>query len=172
VPARALLDDFEDAAGRSRAGTLWLNNTDGGHDHSEMIYHRTLRAPGNHALTVLAKMSEKDRPAASMVLPLAPGAVEPVDARGFRGVEFEARGSGAYHLRAITRAARDRNAFAAEFNAAPAWRKTRIPFANLKQRPGGKAVWSGADLLALEFDFDRKAGEKAWLEIDNLRFYK
>ena len=30
---------------------------------------------------------------------------------------------------------------------------------------------AGADLLALEFKTVRKAGEKAWLELDNVQFY-
>ncbi|MBI5085364.1 MAG: amidohydrolase family protein, partial [Acidobacteria bacterium] len=172
VKAVSLLDDFESANGRSRLDTLWLNNTDGGHDHARMLYARTLRKPGDHALTVLSEMTDKDRPVASMVLPLARGGVEPVDARAFAGIEFECRGEGAFTLIVQSRAVKDRRFFSRSFDGAATWRKVRIPFADLRQ-PETKAAarWSGDDLLAVEFQAARKAGEKAWLEIDNVRFY-
>jgi hypothetical protein len=167
IPAVELLDDFESADGRSRCGTLWINNTDGGHDHAEMAYARTSREPGGHALTVLARMTEKDRPYASMVLPLSKGAVEPVDARAFAGVEFEARGEGAYSLAIHTRS-RGRAYFRARFEARPAWGKIRIPFTALEHAE----AWGGGDLTALAFMIERPAGEQAWLEIDNVRFFR
>ncbi|MBI5281653.1 MAG: amidohydrolase family protein [Candidatus Solibacter usitatus] len=172
VKAAALLDDFESANGRSRVDTLWLNNTDGGHDHARMLYARTLRKPGDHALTVLSEMTDKERPVASMVLPLARGGVEPVDARGFAGIEFECRGEGAFALIVQTQAVRDRRFFSRSFEGAAAWRKVRVPFSALAQPETRSAArWTGGDLLAVEFQAARKAGEKAWLEIDNVRFY-
>jgi imidazolonepropionase-like amidohydrolase len=167
IPARAMLDDFESAGGRSRADTLWINNTDGGHDHAEMTYVRTLRKRGDHALSVLAKMSEKERPYASMVLPLSRGAVEPVDARGFAGVAFEARGEGSYTLGIHTRR-KGRTFFKKDFTAGGAWGRVRIPF--VETGPAGE--WRGDDLTALEFIIARPAGRRAWLELDNVRLYR
>ncbi len=172
LKAVALLDDFESANGRSRVDTLWLNNTDGGHSHARMSYQRTLRQAGNHALSILSEMSEEERPRASMVLPLSPGGVMGVDASAFRGIEFEARGEGSFVLEVETRAVLDGLSFQRAFEAQAVWRKVRIPFAELKRAESKQpAQWTGADLLALEFATVRKAGEKAWLELDNVRFF-
>jgi imidazolonepropionase-like amidohydrolase len=170
--AQALLDDFESKDGRSRIDTLWINNTDAGVDHSEMSYQRTQRPDGTNVLTVLCKAAEKDTPACVMVLPLAKGSIEPVDASAFHGVEFDARGAGAYSLRTPTSSVRDRHYFAADFQAGPAWRKVQIPFTSLKRPEGRPSVtWTGSDVLNIEFVISRKAGENAWLEIDNVRFF-
>jgi len=172
VKATELLDDFESADGRSRVDTLWLNNTDSGSAHTRMSYQRTLRRSGNHALTVLSEMADRDRPRASMVLPLSAGGVAPVDASAFRGIEFEARGEGVFELQVQTRGVLDRRYFQSGFEVQAGWRRVRIAFAELKRGGGGSgAPWTGADLLALAFAGVRKAGEKAWLELDNVRFY-
>lgn len=160
APAAELLDDFESAGGRSRVDTLWLNNTDSGHDHAAMSYQRTARTATDHALTILAEMTPKERPFAAMVLPLTKGAVAPVDASRFAGVEFEARGDGDYALALRWRGGQAR----APFRAAPEWKKVRVPFQELK----------GADLrdlTSLEFVIARPAGARAFLELDNVRFY-
>lgn len=173
VKASARIDDFESANGRSQVDTLWVNATDHGHDHSKMLYARTLRAPGNHAYTVMARMSDTDAPTARAVLPLSKGAIEPVDASAFRGVELEARGEGQYRLLIPTRAVRDFDYFASVFQAGPRWKKVRIAFTDLRRaNPKHPAMWTAKDLLMLQFELARPATAPAWLEIDNLRFYR
>lgn len=169
--AEAVLDDFERPDGRSRIGTLWINNTDSGHDHSGMSYQRTRRTDGTRALTVLCESSVKPAPVCSMVLPLAKGSVEPVDASAFAGVEAEVRGEGRYELRVPSRSASGRNSWRGEFEGRAQWKKVRIPFASLRTESAG-AAWSGVDLLNLEFVIARQADENAWFELDNVRFYK
>jgi imidazolonepropionase-like amidohydrolase len=154
----ALLDDFESADGRSRIDTLWVNATDAGHDHTRMSYQRTLRKPGDHALTVLAEMSEKNSPYASMVLPLSKGAVEPADISRYSAVEFDARGDGRYALLLLRRGVGRRAAAPLEFQAAPEWRKVHLRFAERYR-----------DALALQFRLQREASQKVWLELDNIR---
>jgi len=153
-----LLDDFESADGRSRIDTLWLNGTDAGHDHSQMSYQRTLRKPGDHALTVLAEMSEKDRPYASMLLPLSKGAVEPVDISRYSAIEFDARGDGKYALLLQRRGASRRGGSPLEFQAGPEWRKVRLSFGERYH-----------DALARQFRLEREASQKVWMELDNIR---
>ena len=117
-------------------------------------------------------MSEKERPYARLELPLSPGAVEPVDARAFQGVRFEARGDGAYRLMVPVRSARDRSAFSASFTAASDWKEIKIPFSSLRQPSSAEKVkWTGRDLLMLTFEIVRPAGAEGWLEIDNVRFW-
>ncbi len=155
VPAPALLDDFEAPNNRSRLDTRWINSTDTGHDRTIMLYQRIERAPGNHALAIHAALSDSNSPYARMNLPLTKGAVEPMDARAFSGVEFEARGDGAYSLRI--------NTTRTPFNAGPQWTTVRIPF---------DAKLNLARLQMLTWEIARPGGQRAWLEIDNVRFYQ
>jgi len=168
VPLPALLDDFERPDGRSRVDTLWLNATDPGHDHSRMTFERTERQPGDHVLTVLAEMSEKDAPHASVVLPLTRGAVLPADARSWRGLEFDLRGGGEMTLLVQTRGARPNQSPRAKLSSGPTWKRTRVAFDSLENTAG----WSRDDLVALEFRLGRPAGQKCWFEIDNLALFQ
>jgi imidazolonepropionase-like amidohydrolase len=173
VKASAKIDDFESADGRSRLDTLWINATDPGHDHTKMLHARTLRSARNHAYTMMARMSDTDAPNARAVLPLAKGAVEPVDASAFHGIRFQARGEGDYRLIVPTRAVRDFAYFASTFEAGPRWKSVKIPFATLRRaKPRQPAAWTAQDLLMLQFELSRPATTAAWLEIDNLRFYR
>jgi len=159
---------------RSRLGTLWVNATDGGHDHSQLIQGLTARRGRDHALTALARMSSAARPFVRVQVPLTRGAVEPGDARAWRGVRFDVRGDGGpYRLVVPTYGVRDTAYFQTEFTAAPAWRTVRVDFASLKQpETKAPAAWTGADLLMLSFEIARPPGEFGWLELDNIRFYK
>jgi imidazolonepropionase-like amidohydrolase len=165
VKARALIDDFEKPE-RSSLDTLRITNTDAGHDHAQLLFARTIRRGDDHALTLIGRMTDKDRPFARVVIPLTRGAVEPVDARAFRGIRFEARGEGEYRVIVVTRT----ETWSAAFTGAGKWRTARVPFSALATA-AKDAKWSGDDLLSVMFEAARAPGEKVWLELDNLRFY-
>lgn len=175
--AQERIDDFESVNGRSLLDTRWVNSTDPGVDASQMVYGRILRADnkveGNHVLSISGKLAEKERPYLRINVPLSRGAVEPVDARSFRGIRFEARGQGNYTLLVPTTSVRDNAYFQAAFQAGAQWQSISIDFATLKQNnPRLSVPWSGADLLSLSFEIARPAGSFAWLELDNIQFYK
>lgn len=154
VTAPALLDDFEGPNGRSRLDTRWVNSHDAGHDHTRMLYQRVERAPGDHALSVQADFADSANPFGRMNLPLTRGAVEPMDASAFAGVEFEVRGDGEYALRIQdTRA---------KFGASGKWSTVRIPF---------DAKVEKTRVQMLTWEMARPGGQRGWLEIDNVRFY-
>lgn len=156
VQVQELLDDFESADGRSRISTLWVNRTDYSHDHSEMIYQRVASEKGGRAFRITTVMGEKDRPMAAMVLPLSKGAVQPADLSKYQFLEFDARGEGAYRFD-LERPGM--GARMSPFTAGPKWGKVRIGI--------------GDDTAtAMVFIIERAAGEKAWLEIDNLRLVR
>jgi imidazolonepropionase-like amidohydrolase len=167
--ARELIDDFESASGRSSIDTLWVNSTDSGVDATKMLFGRVMRKSGDHALSVTARMSEKDRALGRVDIPLSRGAIEPVDASAFRGAQFDARGDGNYQLIA---SAYDAPNFQASFKASPQWQTIRIDFSSLKQMQGESVPWPGDKLRMLSFELARAAGTFAWLEIDNLKFYR
>jgi imidazolonepropionase-like amidohydrolase len=161
VPARRpepLVDDMEGE--RTRLDTLRVNATDSGNDHSRMLFQRVLRGGGGHALAVQARMSRRRAPFAQVWLPLSKGGVEPVDASGYAGVEFEARGEGAYRLIVQQRSVRDGKFHSADFTAGAEWTKVRLPLPAVRD-----------DLLVLAFEIARSAGAHGWLELDNVRFY-
>ena len=160
--AQRKIDDFERADGRTNIGTLRINSTDPGHDHALMLFERTLRAPGNHAMTVLAKMTASEHPYARLDLPLSSGAIEPVDATAFHGFAFSARGEGKYRLIVTTRTGR----FEAQFSATAKWGPVRITFTQLE----GKSNWTGRDLTMVSFEVARPEGEDGWLEVDDVVF--
>ncbi len=60
-PIGALVDDFERSDGRTELGTLRINGTDPGIDHSKILFTRTARSERDHALTILAQMGPKER---------------------------------------------------------------------------------------------------------------
>jgi len=170
VKARELIDDFESANERSSLDTLWVNSSDSGADASKMLFGRIIRDAGNHALSATARMAEKDRPFARVNVPLSKGAVEPVDAREFRGVKFDVRGDGDYRLLTPTYYS---GIFQASFKATPQWQTVSIDFSALKpNNTRANATWRGDDLLMLSFEMTRTAGSLGWLEIDNVRFYR
>ena len=161
IPSRKpppLIDDME--AERTSLNTLRVNATDSGHDHSKILFQRTLRTAANHALSIQAWMSDKSRPFAQVWFPLSPGGVEPVDASAFQGIEFEARGDGDYNVFFHRRGARDNRLPFAKFTTGALWKALRVPLPEAR-----------SDLQIVAFEIARPAGEHGWLELDNLRFY-
>jgi len=169
IKARELIDDFESANGRSSIDTLWVNSTDSGVDATKMIFGRVARKGGNHAMSVTTRMSEKDRALGRVDIPLGRGAIEPVDATAFRGVSFDVRGDGDYQLIASAYGAPN---FHALFKASPQWRTIRIDFTSFSQPQAQSVPFPRDKLRMLSFEIARPAGAFAWLEIDNLRFYR
>jgi hypothetical protein len=154
-----LLDNFESVDGRSAIDTLWVNSTDGGHDHTKMLYARTPRAPNNHALTLILESPAKIGSHGSMILPLSKGMVEPANLRPWSYLEFEARGEGSHELLFLERGRRGGDAMRSPFTVGPRWKKVRIGLPD-------------ADALGFEFRTERAPAAKAVLEIDNVRLVK
>jgi imidazolonepropionase-like amidohydrolase len=171
IKAKALVDDFERPDGRTQADTLRLDDMDGGHDRSVQVSQIAVRNGQDHALLLAAKMAQKEDPSAGVLLPLSRGSVEPVDARAFKGVRFDVRGDGgAYDFTVGSQGGRWR----APIKAGSEWTTVEIPFASLKRVPGRGAStggWTGADLIDVGFSGGREAGQRLWLQVDNVTFY-
>lgn len=148
--AKRVIDDFEASAPR-------INNTDAGHDHSRILYTVVARSESKHALNVVARMSEKEKPFARVLLPLSAGGFQPVDATRFHGIRAQVRGAGQYALVVTGRT----GTWTAPFEAGVKWRTVKIPF-------GNHAV---KDLQLVGFELARPAGETVALEVDNVEFY-
>ena len=166
----ALVDDMERTDGRTRLGTLRVNGTDAGVDHSQMIFLPVVRNGHDHAMLVTAAMAAKDAPFVRLELPLTPGGIELADVSGYAGVTFEVRGEGdgrlvvgSYHLR-------NSDGYGAQFTMGAEWKTVKIPFAELRRKTG-TAVWDAKDGRALYFDLSAPPSAPAWMELDNVRFY-
>jgi imidazolonepropionase-like amidohydrolase len=160
VKAPEKVDDFESANGRSSVDTLWVNETDSGQDFSQMMFGRILREDHGHALSMMGKMSEKAHPFVEVTVPLRSGGIEPVDIGGYKGLRFDVRGEGEYHLIAATRSVRNFEYPSAGFKADGKWRTVRVPLPALH------------DVLTLSFQAARAAGTQVWIELDNVGFYR
>ncbi len=167
----ALIDDMEDAGGRTRLGTLRVNGTDSGVDHSAMLMLPVVRAGSDHALLVAAQMADKDRPFVRVEFPLTPGAISPADLSAYTGVSFDVRGEAAGRLLVQAYHVRNMDAYAAPFTPGAAWQTVKIPFTSLRRHADGAGAWDARDARALLFELSGPAGSSVWLELDNVRFY-
>jgi imidazolonepropionase-like amidohydrolase len=167
----ALIDDMEGVDGRTRLGTLRVNGTDSGVDHSAMLMLPVVRGDGDHALLVAAQMADKDRPYVRVEFPLTPGAIAPADLSGYTGVSFDVRGEAAGRLLVQAHQVRNMDAYAAPFTPGGAWQTVKIPFASLRRRAAGAGPWDAKDARAVLFELDGPAGSSVWMELDNVRFY-
>jgi hypothetical protein len=166
----AAIDDMERSDGRTLMGTLRVNSTDGGVDHSVMRFLPVIRQGNDHALLVTALFAAKDDPYVRLELPLTTGEVELADVSRYSGVSFDARGEGTSRLVMYNYGTRLRNPFAAEFPLAGEWRSVKIPFAMLK-REDDETPFTPRDVRALMFELSGEAETSAWMELDNVRFY-
>lgn len=166
----ALVDDMERTDGRTRLGTLRVNGTDAGVDHSQMIFLPVVRSGHDHAMLVTAAMAAKDAPFVRLELPLTPGGIELADVSRYAGVTFEVRGEGEGRLVVGSYHLRNADAYGAPFVMGAEWKTVKIPFAELR-RKAGTGVWDGKDGRSLCFDLSAAASASAWMELDNVRFY-
>lgn len=173
-PVQALVDDFERSDGRTALDTLRVDEADGGNDRTAQVTEIVARETGGNALATQAKLSSKDTAFAATILPLSRGSVAPVDARAYRGIRLELRGS-APELRLEVRALGNRR-FIAPLQAGAQWQTVEIPFTALQGQPPYRAkapvaVWKGDDLQQLVVSGSGEPGSKLWFEIDNVSFY-
>jgi len=170
-PVAALVDDFERSDGRTASGTLRINGSDPGIDHSKILFTRVPRKENDHALMIQSAMGPKEHNFVLMHIPLTPGGIELADVSKFRGVSFEARGEGSYRLRFVTYGVRAGEDFNSPFETGGDWKTVRIDFASLA-RKGASAQWTGRDVRELLFEISGPSGSKPWLELDDIRFYE
>ncbi len=166
-----ILDDMERADDRTSFGTLRVNSTDAGTDHSSMIFLTQPRAANNRALMVMAHMAAKPHPFVRLEMPLTPGGVELADVSQYAGVSFDMRGEGTFHLLAYTMGVPISDPFSAPFSASPDWQPLKIPFSALSRKANGAPAWTGRDVRALAFELAGPAESGVWLELDNVRFW-
>ncbi len=161
IAAKQQIEDFEKEKSDSHVSTEVIGRP---YHDAKMLLVRTPRSSRGHALALMGLMSDKDWPLVQLSIPLSRGTVQPVDARRFRGVRFDARGDGGYTLGIPART----GFFSAPFEAAANWHTVSVPFNELR----GRSEWRGDDLLMVRFQVPRPPGTPVWLEIDNVRFYR
>ena len=166
-----VVDGMERADGRTELGTLRVNSTDSGTDHSTMMFLTEPRTANNRALMIEAHMAAKEHPFVRVEMPLTPGGIELADVSQYAGVSFEARGEGLYRLLAPANGVPSADPFAAPFSASAEWQVVKIPFSALARRADGAKAWTGRDVRALVFELSGAAESLMWLELDNVRFY-
>ena len=174
ISIASLIDDFEGTDGQSRLGTQWLESTESGHDHSDVVFGRVLRTKLNHALSIMSHMSVQQRPFIRLSVPFSRGAIEPVDISGYKALQFDARGEGEYRLIVQTREIRvAQSYFQQKFTASSSWKQVAIELSSLvQQNPRTPQPWTGKDAQLLSFEVSRKPDAGGWLEVDNVKLSK
>jgi hypothetical protein len=164
------IDTGADPSGRTDLGTLPVETSEAGVDHSHLHRVRSGAQAGRPSF-LFASLGAAPQPFANLVLPLTKGAVQLADARGFAGIAFDARGSDRYTLLLDSYGLEGRSAFRASFTAGETKRELRIPFSTFRS-PDGEAVLDLARLRALIVRLEGTPGGRAWLELGNVRFYR
>ena len=144
LAAKEQIDDFEKGQTRNLVDAEVIGRR---HHDAKMLLVRTRRSRGGHALALMGLMSYNDGPLVQVSIPLSRGMVQPVDARDFRGIRFDARGDGDYFLGIPART----GFFSAPFAAAAKWNTVSVPFDELR----GRSRWRGDDLLMVRFQVPR-----------------
>jgi hypothetical protein len=171
VAVPTLVADFERPDGRSNADTLVTTAPDGGVDRSTEVTDIVTRPDGGHALSMMSRMAVKDKPEASVVIPLTAGSIVPGDVKQYKGVKFEIRGDGDYEVALNTLGGE----WTAPVKGSGQWSTVTVPFASLKHAKGRAEYksdsWTGDNVTDIVVKAARKGGEKAWFELDNVSFY-
>lgn len=170
VKAKALIDDFERADGRTSLDTLRLDDFDGGRDRSLEVSQVIDREGGGKVLSVGARMAAKDDASAGVLLPLSRGSVTPVDASAFKGLALSLRGDGGTYVVTFNTAA---GRWKAEVKAGAKWTRVELPFSAFSpaSSKAEKAAWTGTEVFEVGVEGERTAGAKLWFELDDVAFY-
>ena len=153
------------SAGRTELGTLPVEGTDSGADHSHLDI---VQGPGR--IFLVAALGAAPQPFAELVLPLTPGAIELADARDFTGIALEVRGTGRYALLLNSYGLHPRGRFRSSLEADATLREIRIPFSGFRSTEAG-AKLDLAALRALAIRLEGDPGGMAWLELGRVGFY-
>ncbi len=160
------IDTGAGGSDRSDLGTLLEDGSEPGGDHSKLIFTRTGRR-----LLLVANLGDSKQPYSQLVIPLTKGAIELVDARGFGGISLVARGEGRFSLGFDSYAVGESDWFEARFEVGIDRREVRVPFSAFTSRDGSRTL-DLARLRAVIVLIEGKPDSKAWLEMENVRFYR
>lgn len=155
--------------GRTDLDTLPVDSTEPGTDHSQIDLVRPDDGV-DRKLFMVARMGAANRPYAQLIVPLTRGAIQLADARGFTGVAFQARGAGHYRIGFDSYGIDQDGWFRAPFVAGAERRKIRLPFSAFTSGDATATLDLGK-LRAVIVRLDGTPGDRAWLEMANLRFY-
>ena len=170
VKIPALVDDFERPDKRSSLDTLRVETADGGLDRTVEITQVVPRDGGGKALSLAARMAVKEHAYAGFAVPLTRGSVTPVDLGGYQGLRFDFKGEGTYTVRLNGLD----GVWEAKVTGQPGWKTIEVPFTAFAPVARGKkpgAAFTGDGITQAEFGGSRPAGQRMWLQIDNIRFY-
>jgi hypothetical protein len=153
------------AGGRTALGTLPVEGTDPGIDHS----HLDLVGEGGRTFLV-AGLGASPHPYAELLLPLTRGAIGLADARGFTGIGIEVRGSGRYTLILDSYGLHPRARFRSAIRAGETLAELLLPFSGFAS-PDAAAELDLSALRGLIVRLEGDPGGTASLELGRVRFY-
>lgn len=172
ITVDALIDDFGRADGRTALDTLRVEDFDGGQDRTVQLTQLVASESGGNILSLSSRMSQKAKPYAGVIFPLARGSIEPADISAYRGIKVRVRGDGQPYELSLRGAA---GSWSAPVQAGAEWREVEVPFSALtplatRRGPQG-AAFDPRQILEVRLGYERPAGSQGWLEIDSIGFY-
>jgi hypothetical protein len=168
-PVAALIDDMENPD-RSSLGTLRVDSTDTGPDHSLLLFQPIVREGQDHALMLEAGLAAKEHAYVRLELPLTPGGIDLADVSAYQGISFMARGHCDCRVVMDSYNIRNHDFFAGPFNVTGEWTTLKLPFTSLHAR-SAKEKWDPRSLRIVSFEVSGPGGSKQWLELDRVAFY-
>ena len=163
------IDDIQDPD-RTSLGTLRVDSTDSGPDHSLFMFLPIAREPNHHSLMLEARLAAKEHPYVRLELPLTAGGVHLADVSPYHGISFIARGQCDCRMVLESYNIRNHDFFAAPFNVSGEWTTLQLPFSSLHAR-SAREKWDPKAVRVLNFELSGPADSKAWLELDKVEFY-
>lgn len=168
-PAPSRIDDMENPD-RTSLGTLRVDSTDAGTDHSLLLFQPIVRSGSEHSLMLQAELAAKEHPYVRLGLPLTPGGVDLADVSRYHGISFIARGHCDCRMVMESYNIRNHDFFAAPFSVSGEWTTLRLPFSSLHAH-SAKEKWDPRAIRVVNIEVSGPAGSKAWLEFDKVEFY-
>ncbi len=165
----SLIDDMENPD-RTSLGTLRVDSTDAGTDHSHLLFMPIVREAQDHSLMLETGLAAKEHPYVRLELPLTAGGIDLADVSPYQGISFMARGHCDCRVVMDSYNIRSHDFFAAPFNTSGMWTTVKVPFASLHAR-SAKEKWDPRAIRIVTFEVSGTPGSKAWLELDTVEFY-
>ena len=163
------INDMEDPD-RTSLGTLRVDSTDAGPDHSRFMFLPIVREGNDHSLLLEAGLAAKEHPYVRLELPLTPGGIDLADVSPYHGISFIARGHCDCRVVLDSYNIRNHSFFASPFQVSGEWTAVQLPFSGLHAR-SAKEKWDPRAIRVVNFEVSGPGGSKAWLELDKVEFY-
>lgn len=168
TPSTAVIDDFDNEAGRTSNGGLVTGDPDGGNERSWQILDVVETADRGGILRLNATLARREEARVGIIIPMNPGSVQPMDVSAFDGMAFDLRGDGGTYTVVVSSTD---GRFTSTVDGSEDWSTFKIPFSELSPPSEGIEFNPETVYNIRLLDIGEGTGEPTWFELDNVTFY-